>query len=819
MRYPPRHVAGNLIWTLEGEVWAVWRVEATTYPWLARRGKIGLHARTRGALKSLSVESTLVSVCEPVCAAEVVERMVAGVDLGRQPGWRDAAASTLERLEGRWLWRRRHYIAVPLQGRATAGQTLKAAMSKAFSQANAMFGVSVPPPLKAEKDRRRQEASRVGEQLGQFLQVAPASTQEISWLYARAGRRGVSDIPVVAMAMHTELGAAQLRALEEGAFYEERHHVRAETEAGASYQAFLAMSDMPRHFVFPDGAEYLWRADQMVFPVDWCARVRPRSNADAQAKTKRQARQLAGQVDEWFGESAGVPESLKAAIEGIEDERAQLAASSAEPELEVSVVFCVWGADAETANTRAQLLRNAYEVNEYGLPRPTGGQADLYLASLPGQPLPSVCEHYAQFLLPRDLAAGMPFAGSELGDPDGMLLGLGLDGGAVRPVLFNPSRGPTIGKSGSIGIFGELGSGKSYLCKLLLWAAVARGGRVVTLDRTTMAEYVRLLEVMPAGKRSQLVQLEASADICLDPLRVFTGDAREKYTMGFANLLCRLAPGEVEWLALSEAVQKVVARSSACMTDVVEELEERGRSDSAASIVARKLRAYARTPLGRLVFGEGVPLELDADYICFHTPGLQLPDKDVLEQEHLARNLLPEQMMSQALLYLVAGVAKTFIFADRRRFAAALFDEAWAITASMEGRDLLHTAVRDGRKHNAAVWLASQHPGDIGDERTESLLRNRFVFHHDGAAAELGLRFLGMDATEEAVERLSGRSEEGAIDKAQCFYRDLDGRLGLVEILPAPLAALHDRFDTNPPDGSGPEDPDSADDEVLVTGA
>ena len=30
MRYPPRHVVGNLIWTLEGEVWAVWRVEANT---------------------------------------------------------------------------------------------------------------------------------------------------------------------------------------------------------------------------------------------------------------------------------------------------------------------------------------------------------------------------------------------------------------------------------------------------------------------------------------------------------------------------------------------------------------------------------------------------------------------------------------------------------------------------------------------------------------------------------------------------------------------------------------------------------------------
>ena len=65
----------------------------------------------------------------------------------------------------------------------------------------------------------------------------------------------------------------------------------------------------------PEGGEALHRADVMNFPVDWCARIRPIANADAQARTKRQARQLRGQFDEYDGETAGPPPTLAAAME------------------------------------------------------------------------------------------------------------------------------------------------------------------------------------------------------------------------------------------------------------------------------------------------------------------------------------------------------------------------------------------------------------------------------------------------------------------------------------------------------------------------
>jgi len=95
------------------------------------------------------------------------------------------------------------------------------------------------------------------------------------------------------------------------------------------------------------------------------------------------------------------------------------------------------------------------------------------------------------------------------------------------------------------------------------------------------------------------------------------------------------------------------------------------------------------------------------------------------------------------VLYLVAAVARHVTFSDPGRFAAALFDEAWYLTSSLQGRALLLDGIRDGRKHNAAIWLVSQHSDDLGDDALAHLLGPRFVFRQARAAAPAALHSLG----------------------------------------------------------------------------
>src|SRR5439155_24712590 len=160
---------------------------------------------------------------------------------------------------------------------------------------------------------------------------------------------------------------------------------------------------------------------------------------------------------------------------------------------------------------------------------------------------------------------------------------------------------------------------------------------------------------------------------------------------------------------------------------------------------------------------------------------------------HLARQFSPEQLFSLALLYLVPAVAREVTFGDPSRFAAALFDEAWALTSSMQGRQLLLDGIRDGRKHNAAVWLLSQHPSDLGDDALVHLLGNRFGFRQSRGAGAAALRFLGVEPEEELVQMVESGLEEG-----QCLFRDVRDRVGLIQVLEAMTPELRDAFETNP---------------------
>jgi hypothetical protein len=370
-----------------------------------------------------------------------------------------------------------------------------------------------------------------------------------------------------------------------------------------------------------------------------------------------------------------------------------------------------------------------------------------------------------------------------------------LDGGGGSPVLLDPTFGPRVGRTASLAAVGALGSGKSYFLKRLCWDTIARGGQIVTIDRTAIGEYVAFADVVPGN--AQVVRLSTDTDVCLDPLRTFVGDDRATVTLGFLSLLGGCSAHSNEGAALAEAVHAVVDRPTARLSDVVDELfrmgEDEEHPDEAARNLARRLAHYRRLGVGRLAFGEGKPVSLDADCIVFWAPNLALPDRDTLVNEHLSRQMLPEQILGQALLYLVAAVGRQVVFRDPSRFGAALYDEAWALLSSPHGQRLLLEGVRDGRKHNGAIWLASQHPNDLGSGELIDLVGSRFVFRQSRGAVDPALRFLGVSGSEEAEHVLAQ-----GLGTGQCLYRDVRDRVGLIQVLEPVLDELRVAFDTTP---------------------
>ncbi len=831
MQIPIQHIIGNIAWTTTGQVWGLWRVTPSPYLHASPRARAELHAQTTNLLKHLSGEPMLLSLCAQTAAADVAEAMVEGVDLDAHPEWAEVTEATLDWLDDIALTERTHWLALPLPADRPALE-LRSLATAAASTLAALLGVRPQAPSSVQVRSYLTKADRLNRQMTGQPVIRPATPAEIMWVLAHSVRRGIAE-PLLADTVHADrhLGASrlwrgrlrgpslaglgQVRLVEGGKpdgtrrVSLRRRWLQVETAQGTSYQAFLGLVEMPATFVFP-GSEWLASIDRFPMPVDWCSRLRIVSNAEADAKTKRKARELSAQVEEYDGDTSGPPQTLFDAAADLDDERTRLQGSRTEVEIQSATVLCVWGESPEEVDRYAELLHHSLSAAEYQLMRPVGGQRALWASMLPGAPVPSVLAECTQFQLASDYAMAMPWASTEVGDPTGSLLGISLDGGTARPVLVDLARAPRQDASASLGVVGELGAGKSVLLKALQIGLVDRGDRVIAIDRTPLGEWARFA-AEAAPDRHQIIRADAEGSICLDPLRVFDGAVGARYAKSYLTLQLGVPAMSTGGLALAQAVDAVAASPEPHMGAVITELEqiadeEEGHTDRAekARELAGLLDAVAQDRLGRLVFGDLPPLRLDDDsaaFTVFHTSGLTLPTREVFTSEwHMQRQPL-ETLIGRAVLYLVAAVAREMAFTDTR-FTAIALDECHWLTNSTEGSDLVLELVRDGRKHAAGAMLGSHDPTDFGDEIVQGLLATKVVLRHrDVTLARKALSFLGLDPDDQAMVDLVTTDLSPTGDptrKGEALLADTRRRIGRIQVLIPPMERIQTSILTTP---------------------
>lgn len=802
----PQFVNEHLIWSSLGSCWGVWSVEASDYLYATHRRKFDIRDQTRAALLAVDTEALVMNICEPLSAEAVGRAMSLGVPDLRTSVWSDHVETTQSALAGVPMYRRRTFLAVALATESVS-QSIRAGLSS-FSS---LFGAAPALVPDREVERAREQASRLESALrlnlgrvGTDEGLRRATEAEVLWLFDRVAHRGILEKPSTSEQQRALDASARRVRINGGLLIEAgtsadrrgrsplaRKFLRVDTDEGTAYQCMMALSVMPTHFTFP-GSEWLLGVERVPFPVDWALRVRVRSNQEARRKINRKKTELGFQEGEYGTDGSGdAPASLSWALEDLEHQQAELEANPSQPEYEVSTYFATWSDSLETLDQQVNQLKNVFDAQRFPLHAPIGGQRGLYEAMVPGTRAPSWPNDFQQILMVDALAAGQPFTGVDVGDPRGLLLGENLNSGTVRPVLFDPAygpsgEGPNGARSGSIGILGDLGSGKSYLAKKLCHGTVARGGQVVVFDRTPVGEWVRFGRALPG--HPQTISVGEESTVSLDPLRVFGGDDGMSVAIATLGLLARVGPTEPEGVAIAEAVRSVASGVDASMKGVLERLELTGATDEAAQQVIRRLRTFAHEPLARMLFGDGSPLRLsDADYIVFHAPDLDLPAPEEWQHEHLARLLQPRKIVSQALLFLVAATARQISFSNTARFSAVVLEEAWAVLANTQGARVAQELIKDGRKHNAALWLVSQSPADFPSESLAAHLGSRFLFRQsDRTAARKSLELFGIDATDDTVDLLTSSLGEG-----QCLFRDIAGRTGLVQVLKS-VDELHD---------------------------
>lgn len=835
MRLPIRHIAHNLVFTTHGITWAIWRVAAANYSHAPATAKKRRLAALEALLKSLTGEPMLMSLCPQVDPIAVVRAMVADVDLKRSPRYERLGHAVLDQLETMELTGRTDWLAVPLPPASRKDAAL-AAFCAAKAEVALQLGLMPAPITTAEIERRTEQATRMHAQWPTGVAMRPATEAEILWIYGHSARRGLVEpflpdgseprvrgrgrtVAALGEVLLAEGGTDFSRGRQMGSPFE-RRFLQVSSEWGDSYQAMLALSEMPEAFALP-GAAYLQQLDDLACPVDWTARLVITPGATAEAKTRKRARHLKAQAAEYQGDPAGPPAALAKNEADNDEYRDRLIASAREVEIRAMVTLAVWGPTADEAQARAASLVSDFGVGEYTFSRPVGEQASLWYAMLPGCRTPRVLVGYAQYLLARDFSMAMPWCGSQLGDERGGLFGLQLASGGARPVLVDPSRGPRENASASMAFIGELGAGKSVAMKTAVYNVLARGhqagqpgsrGRAVIVDRTKEEEWARFAAAC-AGT-TQLIRIDQSATVSLDPLRLYVGSPKvaARFCESFLTLLLGVRPMDLEGIALSEAVQAVLVRPAPSMAALRDELLRRGEQDVPARDLGRKLQAVARKDLAAVVFDDTLPV-VDterADSVVFLVSSLALPKKAELASAHRIERLEFEKVLGRSLMYLLAAVARATVMRHTDEFGVAVFDETWWLTSSDEGLELLLELMRDGRKHNAAAYVGSHDPDDIGPAGSEKgaiirgLIPHRLLFRQTTRSlAARGLEFLGLDSTDPELldivtsdlSPLGLPDDEKQARAGECLYRDLAGRIGLMKVLipldPAIMRVIH----------------------------
>ncbi|MFF4282895.1 ATP-binding protein [Streptomyces kronopolitis] len=826
MRLAMRHIAGNVVWSASGEVWAVWRVEPQGGPYVGGRERIRLTGRVTGLLRSLPKVARLYSLCAQIDPGEVAARMVQGLELEECPHWAEVASSQLDLLDGVEMHQRTLWLAVPLSSTGWRAE-LSATFGAAWSEVSAVLGMR--PALVAEEEvvGYLQQARRLAAEFDSYVDLRPARPAEIVWMHQHAVHRGVEEPLLLEASRHEGYGGrlvhgalrspsyadlGQVRVheggrqqpeVEEGEARRSRRRIvnkdsaltrtwlEVESAGGTGYQAHLALAEMPRAVAEKD-ADILAQLELLPWPVDVTVDMALVPAEKVSAEVTKRRRELLDQIDQRAAQHAiGLPEEMHDAADDLDDEGAKAAASQTEVEVRSITVLTVWAPTASECAERARTLQKRMGGANYRLIPPLGAQAELFALGLPGGARTSKAREFEQYQLSGDFAMNGALLATGFGDPTGQMVGISLDAGTVRPVLWDIADAPLQDASASLGVAGDLGGGKSVLLKLLASGIVDRGGRVIVIDRTPLREWAHFAQRAARG-RCQVVDV-ARAQASIDPLRLFERGVAIRYARSYLSLQLGIGPMTAQGALLKKAVTAAADCPRPCMAQVLVELEEMAQGEGAtardAAALAALLQVVRDEPLAATVFDPDLPVltlaEASCDAVVVTTAGLTLPPREAVLNPELMRTQPTEALIGRAVLYLVAALARETAF-EVERFCQIVVDECYWLTTSAEGAALVHEVVSDGRKHNAGMALGAHDVRELGSDLVRGLLAYLVISRTtDRTLAGHALTALGLPADdEELLEKVMTLSPMGEKDQAgQMLGRDARRQVGHFQVL------------------------------------
>lgn len=241
-------------------------------------------------------------------------------------------------------------------------------------------------------------------------------------------------------------------------------------------------------------------------------------------------------------------------------------------------------------------------------------------------------------------------------------------------------------------------------------------------------------------------------------------------------------------IQLSEAISLVSEGEDPSLNKVVEHFMASDNLDGQG--LGHRLKLMRELNFARLCFAprKTVNLSPERGLTVVTLLGLDLPTEDIPAQEYTEGNRL-----AVAIMYLLSTFTLQLMIAlDKSHPKAVIIDEAWAITNTRTGRQLIPLVARMGRSHNTALLMISQNAGDFLKEGWMNSVSIKMSFRakkRDEITDVIKLHDLeDNDYLRDTIKGLQG---------GECIFQDADGRTSKIRIIETD-PEKRKAFDTNP---------------------
>lgn len=462
----------------------------------------------------------------------------------------------------------------------------------------------------------------------------------------------------------------------------------------------------------------------------------------------------------------------------------------------------ITGRTEEQLRNRVQETIDHYKNLDIDVLWPSGDQLNLLLESQPGDKV-RVSAYYQRQEL-AIIPIGMPTGSGNVGDSvwkdpaTGNVKGwigpyIGSTTSRVKePVFLSIHSAIARNKPPGLVITGAPGGGKSFSAFTITYIMALQGVWTIFID--PKGDALPLANLPGLEGRVKKFDLKYGHDGLLDPFTL-TSDKSEQGLLA-VETISLFVGGRMDnetQSALYDAIDQVGKQANPSLYNVVDVLL--AYPTHAGVSLGRKLNLIRDMAFARLCFspnvGDRVPFRAEDGLTIISLASLDLPATTDRENYSTSNHL------AVGLMYLLVHYTESLMYSQNKEHPkAVVIDEAWSITTTPQGANMIPRLTRLGRSLNTAVILVSQNAGDFLKLTNNMSYRMAFGTRDKDEIQNVA-DFFGLEKGPDGKVTQGNAATIAGLQNGECLMKDADDNIARVRF-DAWNKEMITAFDTNP---------------------